>query len=162
MSRHKIPSVRKKTTKSMIHCALLWNDGDIPHYPCHDSSVGIATGYGLDDRVSRVKFPAGARNFSLHHRVQNGSGAHPASYAMGSKGTFHISLYEAAFEALFALQRENPDVLHSSPRRFTFRSRPRIRGCIQKFPDWVDNEIYAYNNKHSLGRNTKRYGGKTH
>jgi hypothetical protein len=25
--------------------------------------------YGLDDRVSRVRFPAGARNFSLHHRV---------------------------------------------------------------------------------------------
>jgi len=22
-----------------------------------------------------------------------------------------------------------------------------IRGCIQKFPDWVDNEIYAYNTR---------------
>jgi hypothetical protein len=37
-----------------------------------------------------------------------------------------------------------------------------IRRCIQKFPDYVDNEIYAYNNKHSLRRNTKGYGGKTH
>jgi hypothetical protein len=27
-------------------------------------------------------------NFSLHHRVQNGSVAHPASYPMGSKGSF--------------------------------------------------------------------------
>jgi hypothetical protein len=45
-----------------------------------DSSVGIALCYGLDDRSSRVRFPAGAGNFSLHHRVQNGSGAHPASY----------------------------------------------------------------------------------
>jgi hypothetical protein len=27
-------------------------------------------------------------NFSLHHRVQNGSGAHPASYPMGTKGSF--------------------------------------------------------------------------
>jgi hypothetical protein len=35
--------------------------------------------YGLYDRVYRVRFPAGAGNFSLHHRVQNGSGAHPAS-----------------------------------------------------------------------------------
>jgi len=26
----------------------------------------------------------------------------------------------------------------------------RLRGCIQKFPDRVDNEVYAYNNKHSL------------
>jgi hypothetical protein len=30
-----------------------------------DSSVGIALGYGLDDRGSRVRFPAGAGNFSL-------------------------------------------------------------------------------------------------
>jgi hypothetical protein len=39
-----------------------------------DSSVGIALGYGLDDRGFRVRFPAGAGNVSLHHRVQNGSG----------------------------------------------------------------------------------------
>jgi hypothetical protein len=39
---------------------------------------------------------------------------------------------------------------------------PGVRGCIKKFPDWVDNEIYAYNNKHSLRSNTKFYGGKTH
>jgi hypothetical protein len=32
----------------------------------------------------------------------------------------------------------------------------------QKFPDWVDNEIYAYNNKHSLRSDTKSYGDKTH
>jgi hypothetical protein len=38
----------------------------------------------------------------------------------------------------------------------------RTQGCIQKFQDWVDNEIYAYNNKHSLRSNTKCYGGKTH
>jgi hypothetical protein len=40
--------------------------------------------YRLDDRGSRVRFPAGAGNFSLHHRVQNDSGAHPASYPMGT------------------------------------------------------------------------------
>jgi hypothetical protein len=50
--------------------------------------VGIALGYGLDDRNSRVRFPAGAGNFSLHHRVQNGSGAHPTSYPMGTRGSF--------------------------------------------------------------------------
>jgi hypothetical protein len=52
-----------------------------------DNSVGIALGYGLDYRGSRVRFPTGAGNFSLHHRVQNGSGAHPASYPMGSGGS---------------------------------------------------------------------------
>jgi hypothetical protein len=30
------------------------------------------------------------------------------------------------------------------------------------FPGWVDNEVYAYNDKHSLRGNTKGYGGKTH
>jgi hypothetical protein len=53
-----------------------------------DSSVGIALGYGLGDRGSRVRFPAGAGNFSLHHRVQNGSGAHTASYPMGTGVSF--------------------------------------------------------------------------
>jgi len=37
-----------------------------------------------------------------------------------------------------------------------------IRECIQKFPDWADNEIYAYKNEHSLRSNTKGYGGKTY
>jgi hypothetical protein len=53
-----------------------------------DSSVGIALGYGLDDRGSRVRFPAGAGNFSLHYRIQNGAGAHPASHPMGTRGSF--------------------------------------------------------------------------
>jgi hypothetical protein len=42
----------------------------------------------MDDRDSRVRFSAGAGNFSLHHRVQNGSGAHPAYYPMGTRGSF--------------------------------------------------------------------------
>jgi hypothetical protein len=53
-----------------------------------DSSVGIALGYELDDRGSRVRFLAGAGIFSLHHRVQNSSGAHPASYPMGTRDSF--------------------------------------------------------------------------
>jgi hypothetical protein len=53
-----------------------------------DSSVGTALGYGLDDQGSRIRFPTGAGNFSLHHGVQDGSGAHPASYPMGGRGSF--------------------------------------------------------------------------
>jgi hypothetical protein len=45
-------------------------------------------GYGLDDRGSRFRFPAGAGNFSLHHRVQNRSGAYPASCPMGTGCSF--------------------------------------------------------------------------
>jgi hypothetical protein len=47
-----------------------------------DSAVGVALGYGLGS------IPGGAGNFSLHHRVQNDSGAHSASYPMGTRGSF--------------------------------------------------------------------------
>jgi hypothetical protein len=46
-----------------------WEFTDILHLTSHsqhdsrDSSVGIALGYGLDDRGSRVRFPAGAGIF---------------------------------------------------------------------------------------------------
>jgi len=53
------------------------------------TSLFSALGYGLDDRGSRVRFPAGTGNF-FHHRVQNGSGAHPASYPVGSRGSFPV------------------------------------------------------------------------
>jgi hypothetical protein len=53
-----------------------------------DSSVGTTLGYGLDDWGSRVRFLTGAGNYSLHRRVQNGSGAHPASYPRGTRGFF--------------------------------------------------------------------------
>jgi hypothetical protein len=59
-----------------------WHNNFIVH------SVGKALGYGLDDRGSRVRFPAAAGNFSLHHRIQKGSGAHPASYPVGTGGSF--------------------------------------------------------------------------
>jgi hypothetical protein len=52
------------------------------------NSVGIELDYWLDDRGFRVRYSAGAGNFSLHHRVQNGSRTHPASYPMGAKGSF--------------------------------------------------------------------------
>jgi hypothetical protein len=53
-----------------------------------DSSVGVALGYGLEDRGSRARLPAGAGNLFLHHRVQNVSEAHPPSYPMGTRGPF--------------------------------------------------------------------------
>jgi len=43
--------------------------------------------YKLDNWGSRVLFAVGAGNFSLHHHIQNSSGAHLA-YPMGSRGTF--------------------------------------------------------------------------
>jgi hypothetical protein len=42
---------------------------------------------GLRAGWSVVRVPVVAGNFSLHHRVQHGSGAHPASYPMGTRGS---------------------------------------------------------------------------
>jgi hypothetical protein len=42
----------------------------------------------ISDWGSRVRFPTGARNFSLHRRVQKGSGTHPASYPVGTRVYF--------------------------------------------------------------------------
>jgi hypothetical protein len=46
------------------------------------------TDYGLDDRMIGIRVPAGAGNFSLRHRVQTDSGAHPVSHPMGTGGSF--------------------------------------------------------------------------
>jgi len=59
-------------------------------------SAGIALGYRLDDRGPRVRYLAGAGNFSLHYRVQNGSEAHTASYPVGTRGSFPADKAAAA------------------------------------------------------------------
>jgi hypothetical protein len=50
-----------------------------------DNSVVTATAYELD---GRGLIPGSGKDFSLFHSVQTGSGAQPASYSMGSGGTF--------------------------------------------------------------------------
>jgi hypothetical protein len=52
-----------------------------------DSTVGIATGYGLDDQGVGVQVPVGAKKI-LFHVIHTGSGAHPAPYPMGTGGSF--------------------------------------------------------------------------
>jgi hypothetical protein len=42
--------------------------------------------YELDDRAIEVQSPTGAEDFSSSPSVQTGSGAHPASYPMGTGG----------------------------------------------------------------------------
>jgi hypothetical protein len=46
------------------------------------------SGYGLDDRAIEVRSPAEAKDFSSSLCVQTVSGAHPASYTMGTGGPF--------------------------------------------------------------------------
>jgi hypothetical protein len=52
-----------------------------------DRSVAIATVYGMDEGRVGVRVPVGLE-FSLLHVAQTGSGAHPASYPMGTGGSF--------------------------------------------------------------------------
>jgi hypothetical protein len=52
--------------------------------------AGISQWYssGLRVGLSGVRIPTWAGNFSLDHHDQTGSGAHPASYQMGIRGSF--------------------------------------------------------------------------
>jgi hypothetical protein len=87
-----------------------------------DSSVGIALGYGLDDRGSRVRSPAGAGNFSLHHRVQNGPGG-PSS------------LLSNGYQGLFPWGQNGREVKPTTHLHLVPRSR--IRGAIPPLPQYA-------------------------
>jgi hypothetical protein len=52
------------------------------------SSDSIVSDYGLDDRAIGIRSPTGAKDFSSILCVQAGSGAHPASFPMGTGGPF--------------------------------------------------------------------------
>jgi hypothetical protein len=53
-----------------------------------NSLAGRATGNGLDYRGSGIRFSKGAENFSLLRRVETVTGFHPASYPVGTEGSF--------------------------------------------------------------------------
>jgi hypothetical protein len=52
------------------------------------SSGSILSDYGLDDRATEVRSPTEAEDFSSSPCIQTGSGAHPAPYPMGTRGSF--------------------------------------------------------------------------
>jgi hypothetical protein len=56
--------------------------------PLLSSSGSIVSDYRLDDQEIEVRSPAGSEDFSSSSCVQTGSGAHPASYPMGTGGPF--------------------------------------------------------------------------
>jgi hypothetical protein len=100
-------------------------------YKSGHGSVGIALGYVLDDRGSRVRFSAGAGNFSLHHRVQNGSVAHPASYPR-DKRVFSLGV-----------KRPGREADHSPP------SSAEVKECVELYnhspnkPSWRGAQLKA-------------------
>jgi hypothetical protein len=77
-----------------------------------------------ESRNSSVAIAGGAGNFSLHHRVQNGSGAHPASYPMCTRGSF------------LGVKRPGREADHSPP------SSAEVKECVELYlhspntPSW--------------------------
>jgi hypothetical protein len=86
-------------------------------------------GYGLDDRGSRVRFPAGAGNFSLHHRIQNGSDAHPASYPMGTGVSFP------------GVKWPGREADHSPPSSAGVKERVELYFHSPNTPSWRDAQL---------------------
>jgi hypothetical protein len=68
--------------------ALYWKTFQVSVLHLHYIYIKQRYRAGLRAGWSGVRVPAGARNFSFHHRVQTGSGAHPAYYAMDTRGSF--------------------------------------------------------------------------
>jgi hypothetical protein len=76
-----------QTALVLYHTLLLYILIILYYIKSQYNSIGIATGYGLDDRMIGIRFPAGLEIFSLRHRIQTGYGAHPASYAVDTVGS---------------------------------------------------------------------------
>jgi hypothetical protein len=70
------------------YSSALHTKGPIGVMSSRVSSGSIVSDYGLDDRAIGVPSPTGAKDFSSSLFVQTGSGAHPASYTMGTGGPF--------------------------------------------------------------------------
>jgi hypothetical protein len=53
-----------------------------------DARIAQLCSAALRAGCSGVRVPVGAGNLSHHHRVQSGSGVHPASCRVGTRGSF--------------------------------------------------------------------------
>jgi hypothetical protein len=114
------PSVRADEDGSCLrprgHC-------DRPPMNSVDIRAGIAQSVRRPtmDWTVRVRFPARASDSSLPHSVQNDSGAHPASYSMGTGGCFpagkadhsHPSSAEVNFGGAILPLRNTPSWCHA-------------------------------------------------
>jgi hypothetical protein len=78
----------------------------------------------LDNQGSKVWFPVGAGNFSLYHHFQNGSGAHPASYPVGTRGSF------------LGVKRLGCEADHSPPSSAEVKERVELYLHSPNTPSW--------------------------
>jgi hypothetical protein len=88
----------QSVSKTLLHCGILsehvnintlsWKVKTSQSWVISPLFFTVHKKVNVDYRCSRVRFPAGAGNFALPHRVQNGSGTHPASYPMCTRGSY--------------------------------------------------------------------------
>jgi hypothetical protein len=76
------------TVKSSTKAELLNRVMDASAHIRYDKPSLMRSVTSLSRATMYTDIIEAAGNFSLHHRVQNGSGAHPASYPMGTRGFF--------------------------------------------------------------------------
>jgi hypothetical protein len=88
-----LTSVSLLSVQLLKSCNLIVVEGPSDWHKFLSVGARIAQWYsaGLWAGWSGVPIPAGAGNFSVHHCAQTGSGDHPASYPMGSRGSFPAS-----------------------------------------------------------------------
>jgi hypothetical protein len=114
-------------------------------YNSRDSSVGVALGYGLDDRGSRVRFSAGAGNFSLHHRVQKAT-QNPIQWVPGA---LSLVVKWPGHEADHSLP-PNAEVKECVELYLHSPNTPSWRGAqLKKAQGQLYLYLYLYNNMNS-------------
>jgi hypothetical protein len=82
----RISSLKEKATgftATLLYIYIHIPHHTAPHPKIRDSSLGLVTCYGLNGSIS-----GRGKRYSLLHCVQSGSGDHPASYPMGTGGSF--------------------------------------------------------------------------
>jgi hypothetical protein len=98
----------------------------------------------VDYRGSRVRSPAGTGNFSLYHRVQNGSGAHPASYPMCTRGSFPVG------------KRLGREADHSPPSSAEVKEWVELYLNSPNTPSWRGAQLKAQGQLYLLPHPTER------
>jgi hypothetical protein len=86
--RTQLSRIHYSSNEALLNPAFAWSDKETLTKNRKLGQWVTKFHFGLDSGGSRVRFPAEDGNFSFHHRVQNGSEAHPASYPMGTRGSF--------------------------------------------------------------------------
>jgi hypothetical protein len=102
-----------------VDCSLYKTWVNVSHTKEKQARIGqwYSIGIGLWAGWSVVRVLEGARNSSLHHCIKTGSGTHPASYPMDTRGSFFVG--KASGEWIF------PQVTVAEKQRSLINSLPR-------------------------------------